>query len=143
MKQDIKENKLKINKIFLDQMANNCIKGLPNEACGIVAAKNNNVVSIIAITNAESSPETYMFDSREHFKAMKLLDQNNWELIGFYHSHICSEAKPSKTDLKLAAYPDAYYFIVSLKDMKTPVIKAFQINNTGFKEHNFEVIEDD
>lgn len=132
---------LKINKQFLKQIIANCIDGMPNEACGIIAAKDNTVEKVFAITNAENSPKTYRLESREHFKAIKEIDLNDWVIAGFYHSHVESQAIPSAVDLKLAAYPDAYYFIVSLETIDDPVIKAFHINNEGYDELKYEVIE--
>jgi proteasome lid subunit RPN8/RPN11 len=58
---------------------------------------------------------------------MRELDQKEWDLIGIYHSHTHTEAYPSKTDLELAFYPEALYFIVSLQKADAPVIRAFRI----------------
>lgn len=134
---------LKMSDKYIKQMVANCIEGLPNEACGILAAKNNNVVNIYAVTNADKSPVTYRLESREHFKAMEEIEEKDWKLAGFYHSHVKSPARPSETDLRLANYPDAYYFIVSLMEKGNPEVKAYRMNNSGFKEYEYEVIENE
>ena len=50
--------------------------------------------------------------------------------IEFYHSHPRSEARPSATDRKLAAY-DVWYFVVSLQHPNEPDVRAFWLT----KEH--------
>jgi proteasome lid subunit RPN8/RPN11 len=37
------------------------------------------------------------------------------ELLGIYHSHPEGENKPSPTDIARAFYPDAAYFIISVR----------------------------
>jgi proteasome lid subunit RPN8/RPN11 len=65
---------------------------------------------------------------------MRELDQKGWELLGIYHSHTHTEAYPSKTDVELAFYPEALYFIVSLERPSEPVIRAFRINDANITE---------
>jgi proteasome lid subunit RPN8/RPN11 len=65
---------------------------------------------------------------------MRELDQKGWDLVGIYHSHTHTEAYPSKTDVDLAFYPEALYFIVSLENPGAPVIKAFRITDGHIAE---------
>ncbi|MFT6943197.1 MAG: proteasome lid subunit RPN8/RPN11, partial [Nitriliruptoraceae bacterium] len=44
-----------------------------------------------------------------------------------YHSHTHTQAYPSATDIRLAAYPDATYAIVTLQDRDAPDVRAFWI----------------
>ena len=55
-------------------MINNSVIETPCEACGIVASKNNSVVKVFAITNADKSPTNYLFDSKEHYLAIKEIE---------------------------------------------------------------------
>ena len=70
---------------------------------------------------------------------MREMDQKEWELVGIYHSHTHTEAYPSKTDVELAFYPDALYFIVSLENREAPVIRAFRINDGRVDEEEVVV----
>lgn len=116
-------------------MLAHCKTGCPNEACGILAGNGNEVSKIYKMTNIENSPVTYMLDSREQFKVMKDMRENNLSMLAIFHSHPSSAAYPSAKDVSLAFYEDCVYIIVSLMEKK-PVVKGFSI-----KEGNIEEIE--
>ena len=56
-----------------------------------------------------------------------------------YHSHTHTEAYPSATDIRLAAWPEAYYLIVSLENKADPVLRAFHIQDGEVTEEPLEV----
>lgn len=116
-------------------MLAHCKSGYPNEACGILAGRNGDVSKIYRMANIENSPVTYMLDSKEQFKVMKDMRDNNLSMLAIFHSHPSSAAYPSAKDVSLAFYEDAFYIIVSLME-KEPVVKGFSI-----KEGNIEDIE--
>jgi len=49
-------------------------------------------------------------DEAQKIDAMRKIREAGEEMFGIYHSHPSSEAVPSVTDIKEAAYPDAVYF---------------------------------
>jgi proteasome lid subunit RPN8/RPN11 len=100
---------------------------LPNECCGIVAARDGSAVKVFRATNAEASPVRYGLDPREQYEIMMEIDRSGWTLGAIYHSHTRSPAYPSQTDVNLAFYPDALYVIVSLQDPERPDLRAFKI----------------
>jgi proteasome lid subunit RPN8/RPN11 len=116
-----------LNKIQLDEIIRQCIKELPNEACGILAGKSGEVQKVYAMTNADKSPETYFMDAKEQLKVMKQIRQESLEMVGIYHSHVASQAYPSARDVELAFYPEVSYVILSLRDKGRPECKAFRI----------------
>lgn len=114
-------------------MLAHCKAGYPNEACGILAGSNGEVSKIYKMTNIENSPVTYMLDSKEQFKAMKDMRENNLSMLAIFHSHPSSAAYPSAKDVSLAFYEDVVYIIVSLMN-KEPVVKGFSIKEGEIKE---------
>lgn len=110
-----------------------CKDDYPNEACGILAGNDNEVSKIYKMTNIENSPVTYMLDSKEQFKAMKDMRENNLSMLAIFHSHPSSAAYPSARDISLAFYEDAVYIIVSLME-KEPVVKGFSIREGNIEE---------
>lgn len=116
-------------------MLAHCKAGYPNEACGILAGRNGEVTKIYRMANIENSPVTYMLDSREQFKVMKDMRDNNLSMLAIFHSHPSSAAYPSAKDVTLAFYEDAVYIIISLIN-KEPIVKGFSI-----REGNIEEIE--
>ncbi len=117
---------LKVPRRLVEEMIQNCRDGRPNEACGVLAAADGEMVAVIPMTNASASPVRYSLDSREQFDVMyKILPDKGWELGGVYHSHTHTEAYPSPTDVRLAT-EDVPYVIVSLA-ADPPDVRAFRI----------------
>ncbi len=67
------------------------------------------------------------------------------ELLGIYHSHPRSQTpNPSATDVRLAYYPSAVYFIVGLGGRR-PELEAFRISESEgrWEKIDYKVIVDD
>lgn len=66
------------------------------------------------------------------------------ELIAIYHSHPhAKEPEPSATDVRLAYYPSAVYFIVGLGGDE-PYLRAFRIleSERRWEPVEFEIVAD-
>lgn len=85
------------------------------------------------MTNIEKSPVSYFMDSKEQFKVMKDIRENNLEMVAIFHSHPSSPAYPSAKDLNLAFYEDSIYIIVSLIE-KEPVVKGYLMREGKIEE---------
>lgn len=118
---------------IFDELIFHCKDASPNEACGILAGKGKQASKIYKMTNIEKSPVSYFMDSKEQFKVMKDIRENNLKMIAIFHSHPSSSAYPSAKDLSLAFYEDAIYIIVSLIE-KGPIVKGFVIKEGDIKE---------
>jgi proteasome lid subunit RPN8/RPN11 len=57
---------------------------------------------------------------------MRRIEDEELGLV-IYHSHTHSQAYPSATDIRHAAYPDALYAIVTLEDRDQPAVRAYTI----------------
>ena len=114
---------------------------VPNECCGILGGKDGAILRLWRATNAEHSPFRYRVDDRELFQIYREIDGNGWSLAAIYHSHVRSEAYPSPTDISLAAWPDAVYLLVSLREPEAPVLRGYHIQNGQVTEAALEVIE--
>ena len=110
-----------------------CKEAYPNEACGILAGKGAEVSKIYKMANTEKSPVSYFMDSKEQFKVMKDIRENNLSMLAIFHSHPSSPPYPSAKDMSLAFYEDCVYVIVSLSE-KEPVVKGFLIRQDAVKE---------
>ncbi len=119
--------------LIFDEMIAHCREGYPNEACGILAGRENAVSRIYRMTNIEKSSVSYLLDPKEQFDAMKDMRENNLSMVGIFHSHPASPAYPSPKDVSLAFYEDSAYLIVSLVG-KEPKAKAFSIRAGEIRE---------
>jgi [CysO sulfur-carrier protein]-S-L-cysteine hydrolase len=99
----------------------------PYEVCGLLAGRDGQLVKHYRIANAARSMTFYNMEPTALLAAMNEMDDNDWELLGIYHSHTHTEAYPSSTDVELAFYRDAVYLIVSLQDPQQAVVRAYDI----------------
>jgi proteasome lid subunit RPN8/RPN11 len=118
---------IEISRSIADEVIAHAREELPNECCGIIAAKDGAPVKLFRATNAEASPVRYGLDPQEQYRIMMEIEERGWTLAAIYHSHTRSPAYPSQTDVNLAFYPDALYLIVSLQDLEKPDLRAFRI----------------
>lgn len=105
---------------------------LPNEACGILAGSSTAfdggaATAFHGLSNAAASPYFYQIDPVEQLKVMLAIDDADEVVWGIFHSHVASAPRPSATDVRLAAYPDALYLLCSLRDPETPEVRAWTI----------------
>lgn len=114
-----------------DQMLAQARAELPLECCGLLAGtKTEGMIKLTAVypaTNIDQSQEHFSIDPREQLAALKDMRQKGWEMLGNYHSHPATPARPSAEDIKLAYHPDAVYMILSLMQPDAPVLKAFRV----------------
>lgn len=101
----------------------------PDEACGLLVGPTAGRVSNVhCLSNVEDGDPRvrYVIDAGEQFRVMREAEESGLEVVGAFHSHVTSPARPSATDIELAGYPEWAWVIVSLA-ASSPVIKAFSI----------------
>ena len=116
---------------FYREIVEHALREFPNEACGLIAAKEGRPVRVYAMRNLDASPVTYRLDPKEQLHVFQEMDSEGWELYGIYHSHTHSEAYPSETERRVAFYPDSKYLLLYLQDRENPVLRAFLITEEG------------
>ena len=130
---------LRLERAYADQMIAHAREDAPNECCGIIAGNDGRATRLYRAVNAEASPYRYNVDPKDLLRIYRDIDGQGWDVLAIYHSHTHTEAYPSPTDVRLAAWPDAYYLIVSLADEASPVLRAFRIQDGQVSEEELEV----
>jgi len=115
----------------------------PDEACGVLAgpAGTDRPERFIAMTNAARSPTFYEFDSGEHLKVWREMDDRDEEPVVIYHSHTATEAYPSRTDISYANEPGAHDVLVSTRDDEATEFRSFRITGGQVAEEPVTVVE--
>ena len=131
---------LTLERSHIDDMIAHARADAPNECCGIIAGKNGRATTLYRAVNAEASPYRYNVDPKDLLRIYRDLDDHGWDVLVIYHSHTHTEAYPSPTDIRLAAWPEAHYVIVSLEDDANPVVRAFRIEDGQATEEPLEVV---
>ena len=112
----------------------------PAECCGLIGGTGDGqATSIYALRNvAADKIVSYEAAPEDLFAAQRQMRERGEELLAIYHSHPRSaEPAPSETDVRLAYYPQAVYFIVGLAG-PDPIIRAFRISES---EERWEEVE--
>jgi [CysO sulfur-carrier protein]-S-L-cysteine hydrolase len=134
---------LTITRELRDQIVAHARQDHPDEACGILAgpAGTDRPTRFIPMTNAARSPTFYEFDSTEQFQVWKQMDEQDEEPVVIYHSHTATEAYPSRTDIGLAAEPDAHYVLVSTRDEDETEFRSYRIVDGEVTEEPVTILE--
>ncbi|MFA9444581.1 Mov34/MPN/PAD-1 family protein [Egicoccus sp. AB-alg6-2] len=109
-----------------DALVEHAWSDFPYEVCGLLGVRPDGRCVHFPIDNAERSMTYYVMDAKQLLRAMREIEDEGWELA-IYHSHTHTQAYPSSTDIRLAAYPEATYLIVTLQDRDHPDIRGFSI----------------
>ena len=111
------------------------------ECCGLLAGSGGIITRAFPATNSAPNPATaYDVPVAQLVRLMREIREANLELLGIYHSHPNSANEPSATDIELAAYPDAAYFIVSPRSDAPKSIRAFSIRDGNVRELNIRIV---
>jgi proteasome lid subunit RPN8/RPN11 len=130
---------IELDRPFFDEIVRQALAEFPNEACGLVAAKEGVPIRVYPMANADASSVTYRLDPTEQLQVFNEIDEQDWELWAIYHSHTHSEAYPSETDRRQAFYPEARYLILSLEDRERPELRGFWIVAGDVTEEEVEI----
>ncbi|MDH5718016.1 MAG: M67 family metallopeptidase [Spirochaetia bacterium] len=128
-----------IKKEIVEKLFKQAEEGLPNEVCGYLAGKDNQILEHYELTNLDKSPEHFSMDPKEQFNAVKDAREKGYKIISCYHSHPETPARPSAEDIKLAYDPNMIYIIISLAG-GSKEIKGYEIKENNVKEIKLEVV---
>ncbi|MQF48849.1 M67 family metallopeptidase [SAR202 cluster bacterium AC-647-N09_OGT_505m] len=130
---------LHLDEKYANEMVAHALEDDPNECCGILAGKREEVLKLYRMLNIEASPYRYRMDPKELLNVYREIDDSGWDIVAIYHSHTHSEAYPSATDVRLATWPESRYILVSLLDRENPPIRAFHIENGMVTEEDVRI----
>ena len=102
----------------------------PAECCGLISGTSDgHAQSIYQLRNVALDPlVAYEAAPEDLFAAQRRMRERGEQLLGIYHSHPRStDPIPSETDVRLAYYPAAIYFIIGLKETDA-TMRAFRID---------------
>jgi len=105
-----------------------------------LGGKDKTVQKSFELRNTEESSVLYSMPPREQMKVFEEMEKESMKMVAIYHSHPHTIPFPSETDVKLTFYPDVSSIIISLKEEKNPVVKAFQIEKEAIYLEEIEMI---
>ena len=124
---------MKITSEALQEMVEHCRRDYPNEACGYLVGREGRVDEAVPLRNVHGSPSSFEMDPKEQFRLQRKLRAEKKEPLAIYHSHVATEAYPSRRDIDRATaiqdFFDGHYVLVTLKDWEKPRVRAFRIRD--------------
>ena len=119
-------------------MIDHARREFPGEVCGFLAGRENDVIRIYRMNNAEKDGMRYSIPLREQFDAVRDIRSRDLEIIGVYHSHPNARPFPSSRDIRLALNPEYSYMIISITN-GAPEIRSFKISGGVAQEEEIYV----
>jgi proteasome lid subunit RPN8/RPN11 len=137
-------------------------EGDPDEVCGILGGRDGAVTRVFRVRNSADSvgaeqgvfrdresgvasagrrPVHYYMDPRDQLRVYNELDELGLDVVGYYHSHTHTEARPSPTDVRLATDLVPVYVLVSLEDRSSPAVRAWRISKRDPSDEVGDIIE--
>ena len=113
-----------------EQVFSNAREADPEECCGLIGGTaDGKAQSIYPLRNvAADKVVSYEAAPEDLFASQRQMRERGEALLAIYHSHPRSAVPaPSETDVRLAYYPQAVYFIVGLGGPQ-PVMRAYRIS---------------
>ncbi|MCV6985274.1 M67 family metallopeptidase [Mycobacterium shinjukuense] len=128
---------------LVDAMVAHARRDHPDEACGVLAGPegSDRPERHIPMINAERSPTFYRFDAHEQLEVWRAMEGAGEAPVVIYHSHTATEAYPSRTDVNLAAEPDAHYVLVSTRDPDRHELRSYRIVDGSVTEEPVDIVE--
>jgi proteasome lid subunit RPN8/RPN11 len=128
----------------VEEMYRHAREANPAECCGLIGGsiedgEESIARSVYRLRNVARSPlVAYEAAPLELFAAQKRMRERGEEMLAIYHSHPRSEEpQPSETDVRLAYYPSAFYFIIGLSGTEA-TLRAFRINEQAARWERIE-----
>jgi len=120
-------------------MVDHARQAAPHECCGLIGGNDARTQTVYPLRNVATNPfVTYEAAPEDLFAAQRAMRDRGEQLLAIYHSHPRSDdPQPSETDVRLAYYPSAVYFIIGLGN-REPCLCAFRISE---REGRWEVAE--
>jgi desampylase len=129
----------KLRSAALEAIVGHAERARPRECCGVLLGHQAEILEAVAAQNLAESPDRYVLDPKDHIDIRRRARQAGLDLVGFYHSHPHSSARPSAVDLAEASYPGHLYLIVALTSAP-PDVRLYRFDDGNFTDTPFVTV---
>jgi proteasome lid subunit RPN8/RPN11 len=96
----------------VEELASIAKDALPNESCAFLLGRNDRVIEIMPMRNADESQVSFSIEPRQVLHAYEHAESKKLQVIGIFHSHPARPA-PSGTDRKFMEINPVVWLIYS------------------------------
>jgi len=101
---------------------------VPDEACGALLGRGERITEVVPLINSAPQPRIeFLIDPRALLETERAAERRGLEVIGYFHSHPASSARPSARDLA-EAVPGSIAVIVADDE-----VTAWRARESGFE----------
>jgi proteasome lid subunit RPN8/RPN11 len=125
-------SRIEIRQGALEVLRAHAREALPIECCGLLIGSPARIEQAARARNARGLPDRYLIDPADHFAAIKAARRLGYRVVGAYHSHPCSAAVPSRTDMAEAVSPEFLCLIVAPDQADD--VRGYFLNADGFEQ---------
>ncbi|PWT88785.1 MAG: hypothetical protein C5B55_12580 [Blastocatellia bacterium] len=139
---------IRVTEQLIDQIREHGRRDYPYECCGLLIGKfesdgRKTVLETYAISNAREDSakrNRFLITPEELIKGERYVASKGLDIVGFYHSHPDSPARPSQYDLE-HAWPTYSYIIVSSNNEGTTDLFSWEqeSDRSKFNEEQIEL----
>ncbi len=135
---------ISVTKEQADEVTAHAREAAPHECCGLIGGTADGKAKTIYRTRNIAADRSVSYEAapEDLFAAQRKMRERGEQLIAIYHSHPrAKDPEPSPTDMRLAYYPSAVYFIVGLGNSE-PCLRAFRISEREgrWESAEFEIV---
>lgn len=135
---------LQISKSDVNRILQHAEIVYPEECCGVLLGRKEDLEHIVIQSrrlknNAKEKTKRYEIDPFDLIELEKDLIDDEFDLIGIYHSHPNNFAAPSETDLNLA-WENFSYIIVAMDKGSPSKLTSWRLVGSEFKEEIIQTI---
>ncbi|MFZ0639425.1 MAG: M67 family metallopeptidase [Candidatus Acidiferrales bacterium] len=138
---------IRVGEILIDKIHEHGARDYPNECCGALlgrdAGADRTVLGLVPLVNQrnDSPRNRFSITSEDVRLAEKEAAAKGWELIGWYHSHPDSPARPSEFDRE-HAWPWYSYIIVQVEQGEPREMRSWRLDDdrAKYQEESIEFI---
>ncbi|HJO07319.1 MAG TPA: M67 family metallopeptidase [Chloroflexota bacterium] len=131
---------IKLSTEHLRQMDAHCRDYAPEEACGILAGRDETVVSVHPAENVLHSNYAYEVNPQDQIRIFSEIYDRDLDDIAYFHSHPVSEPFPSPTDVRQVRIGRIRLVILSLRG-PDPEARSFLVGDGEIEEEAIEIID--
>ena len=117
----------------IDVVVSHARREAPAECCGVLIGDAAAIAEALPTGNLSENPNRFLIDPKGHLDALRQARALGLDVIGFYHSHPHTAARPSERDLAEVSYPDLLMMIVSVQSASADV-QVFRMAGDRFAE---------
>lgn len=125
---------LHISATIQQQILNDALSTFPDECCGFLLGREDGeertVEKILIVNNAREGDKRrrFVITAQDYIRAERHADDNDFTLLGVYHSHPNHSSVPSEHD-RVAAQHYFSYVIIAVKEHEFVSIQSWRLND--------------